>query len=386
MEELKYVDRRNTNCGKWDGLSYMFGRDDLIAMWVADMDFQAPGCVKEAMMHYVEQGVFGYYAVPPSYYDAFLEWEKKHYDFQVEKEWIRFSPGVVAGFSWAIQIMTDPGDAVIVMTPVYYPFMNAIKNNKRKLITCDLKNQKGIYTIDYDNFEKKIEENQVKLFIMCSPHNPVGRVWKKEELSRMLEICKKHHVMVISDEIHQDLTYEGHKNIPALLDEEYHDMLISMTAPSKTFNLAGVQNSIILIANNALRQKWDQFVEGIRVKSGNTFGYIAAEAAYRGGEEWYEAVKCQIVKNFHYLSDTLKEKLPQVVVSPLEGTYLAWVDLRAYEKTEKIKDKIINECKLAVDFGDWFGGERYRGFIRMNLATSFENVVTAVDGLVHCFK
>lgn len=386
MEELKYVDRRNTNCGKWDGLSYMFGRDDLIAMWVADMDFQAPGCVKEAMMHYVEQGVFGYYAVPPSYYDAFLEWEKKHYDFQVEKEWIRFSPGVVAGFSWAIQIMTDPGDAVIVMTPVYYPFMNAIKNNKRKLITCDLKNQKGIYTIDYDNFEKKIEENQVKLFIMCSPHNPVGRVWKKEELSRMLEICKKHHVMVISDEIHQDLTYEGHKNIPALLDEEYHDMLISMTAPSKTFNLAGVQNSIILIANNALRQKWDQFVEGIRVKSGNTFGYIAAEAAYRGGEEWYEAVKCQIVKNFYYLSDTLKEKLPQVVVSPLEGTYLAWVDLRAYEKTEKIKDKIINECKLAVDFGDWFGGERYRGFIRMNLATSFENVVTAVDGLVHCFK
>lgn len=386
MEELKYVNRRNTNCGKWDGLSYMFGREDLIAMWVADMDFQAPECVKEAMMHYVEQGVFGYYAVPPTYFNAFIEWEKKHYGFTVEKKWIRFSPGVVAGFSWAIQIMTNPGDAVIVMTPVYYPFMNAILNNERKLITCDLNNQNGSYTINYENFEKKIIENQVKLFILCSPHNPVGRVWKREELARMMEICKKHNVFVISDEIHQDLTYEGHKNIPAYMVGDYDEMLITMTAPSKTFNLAGVQNSIILIENEELRNKWDKFVEGIRVKSGNTFGYIAAEAAYKDGEEWYEAVKNQIVKNFNYLRDTLKQKLPHVVIAPLEGTYLAWVDLSAYEKPQNIRDKVINQCKLAVDFGDWFGGEKYKGFIRMNLATSFENVVTAVDALVKCFQ
>lgn len=386
MEELKYVNRRNTNCGKWDGLSYMFGREDLIAMWVADMDFQAPECVKEAMMHYVEQGVFGYYAVPPTYFYAFIEWEKKHYGFTVEKKWIRFSPGVVAGFSWAIQIMTNPGDAVIVMTPVYYPFMNAILNNERKLITCDLNNQNGSYTINYENFEKKIIENQVKLFILCSPHNPVGRVWKREELARMMEICKKHNVFVISDEIHQDLTYEGHKNIPAYMVGDYDEMLITMTAPSKTFNLAGVQNSIILIKNEELRNKWDKFVEGIRVKSGNTFGYIAAEAAYKDGEEWYEAVKNKIVKNFNYLRDTLKQKLPHVVIAPLEGTYLAWVDLSAYEKPQNIRDKVINQCKLAVDFGDWFGGEKYKGFIRMNLATSFENVVTAVDALVKCFQ
>ena len=386
MEELKYVNRRNTNCGKWDGLSYMFGRDDLIAMWVADMDFQAPECVKEAIIQYAEQGVFGYYAVPSTYYEAFAEWEKKHYGFEIKKEWMRFSPGVVAGFNWAIQMLTDPGDSVIVMTPVYYPFMNAILNNERKLITCDLINENGNYTIDYENFEKKILENDVNLFVLCSPHNPVGRVWKKEELTRMLEICKKHNVYVISDEIHQDLTYEGHKNVPAYMAGDFEEMLITMTAPSKTFNLAGVQNSIILIANEKLRKQWDKLVEKIRVKEGNTFGYIATEAAYKNGEEWYKAVKCQIVKNFHYLHNTLKEKLPSAVVTPLEGTYLAWVDLSACEDPEKIQDKVINECKLAVDFGDWFGGEKYKGFIRMNLATSYENVVNATESLVRCFK
>lgn len=182
MEELRYVDRKNTDSVKWDALSRMFGRDDLMAMWVADMDFQAPECVKEAMHRYVDEGVFGYYEIPDSYFKAFIEWEKKHYGFEPKQEWIRFSPGVVAGFSWGIQIMTNPGDAVIVMTPVYYPFMHAITDNDRKLVTCDLVNQNGRYTIDYENFEKKIQEEQVKLFILCSPHNPVGRVWTKEEL------------------------------------------------------------------------------------------------------------------------------------------------------------------------------------------------------------
>lgn len=386
MEELRYVERKNTNCGKWDGLSYMFGRDDLLAMWVADMDFKAPECVQDALHRYVDQGVFGYYAIPQSYYDAFINWEEKHFGFKVEKEWIRFSPGVVSAFNWIITLMTEPDDAVIVMTPVYYPFMNAVKNNNRKLVTCDLINDQGKYSINYEEFERKIVENSVKLFIMCSPHNPVGRVWKAEELKKMMEICRRNHVFVISDEIHQDLTFEGHKNIPAFSVGDYNDMMIAVTAPSKTFNLAGTQNSIVLIVDKVLRDKWDKYTESIRVNNGNTFGYIAAEAAYSGGEEWYEAVKSRIIGNYNYLKDTLKEKLPEAVISPLEGTYLAWVDLRGCEDKDRVKNRVIQECKLAVDFGDWFGGERFQGFIRINLATSFENIVTASDALAYVFR
>lgn len=385
MEELKYVERKNTNCGKWDGLAYMFGQEDLLAMWVADMDFKAPECVQDALHRYVDQGVFGYYAIPESYYRAFINWEEKHFGLKVEKEWIRFSPGVVSAFNWIVTLMTEPGDTVIVMTPVYYPFMDAVKNNDRRLITCDLINDGGKYSIDYEEFERRIVENQTKLFIMCSPHNPVGRVWEAEELKRVMEICRRNHVFVISDEIHQDLTYEGHRNIPTFMTGDYKDMMITVTAPSKTFNLAGAQNSIVMIADKKLRDKWDKYVESIRVKNGNTFGYIAAEAAYTDGEEWYEALKSQIIENYYYLHDTLKEKLPKAVVSPLEGTYLAWVDLRECEEKDKIKDKVIKECKLAVDFGEWFGGERFKGFIRINLATSYENVVKAVDSLINVF-
>lgn len=385
MEELKYVDRRNTNCAKWDGLERMFGREDLLAMWVADMDFQVPECVKEALHRYVDQGVFGYYDAPDSYYEAFIDWEERHYGFKVEREWIRFSPGVVSAFNWIIQFMTEPGDAIIVTTPVYYPFLNAVRNNDRKLIMCDLVNTEGRYTMDYAAFEREIIENQVKLFILCSPHNPVGRVWSREELQKVLEICRKHDVFVISDEIHQDLTYEGHKNIPAYMVGDYQDMLISLTAPSKTFNLAGAQNSIILIADEKLRKKWDLFVKQIQVNEGNTFGYLAAEAAYRDGEAWYEAVKSQIIGNYHELQEMLSAQLPEAVISPLEGTYLAWVDLRACAEPDQVKKKVIDECRLGVDFGDWFGGKRFDGFIRLNLATSAENVRAAAKVLAEVF-
>lgn len=386
MEQLKYVDRRNTNCSKWDNLQAQFGRTDLHAMWVADMDFEVPACVKDALHKYVEQGVIGYYKVPDSYYEAFINWEEKHHGLKPEREWLRFSPGVVAAFNWVVKCMTNPGDAVIVMTPVYYPFFGAVNNNDRKLVTSDLINEKGIYSIDYEDFEQKIVDNNVKLFIMCSPHNPVGRVWKKEELKKVLDICRKHRVFVISDEIHQDLTYDGNENIPAYTIGNYQDMMIVITAPSKTFNLAGGQNSIVMIADEKLREKWDKFVTGVRVLAGNPFGYIAAEAAYAGGEKWYEAVKEQIYKNYCYLRDTLKEQLPDAVVSPLEGTYLTWADLRKCAEPSEVKAIVLDKCKLAVDFGDWFGGERFDGFIRINLATSMANVEIAVKSLIENFK
>ena len=221
MEELIYVDRRNSNCNKWDGQTAMFGEEGLNAMWVADMDFKIPQCVQKALHEYVDFGAIGYYRIPDGYYDAFINWEKKHFDFEVKREWLRFAPGVVAAFNWMIQMLTKKGDAVIVMTPVYYPFLQAVTNNERKLITSDLVNENGNYTIDFNDFEKKIVDNDVKTFILCSPHNPVGRVWRKEELKEMFKICHRHHVYVISDEIHQDFVFGDKKQTPSYLMTEH---------------------------------------------------------------------------------------------------------------------------------------------------------------------
>ena len=378
---LEYVDRRGTNCNKWDGQTKMFGEEGLHAMWVADMDFKVATCIQDALKEYVETGVFGYMRVPDSYYDACIKWEYKHHGYKMKKEWIRFSPGVVAAFNWIIQFMTNKNDSIIVTTHVYYPFLHAVINNERELITSDLKNESGQYSIDYEDFEKKIIENDVKLFVLCSPHNPVGRVWKKEELERILDICRKHNVFVISDEIHQDLVYGENKHIPAYLVGDYEDMLIMIIAPSKTFNLAGAQNSEVIIPNEKLREKWDKYVNGIRVLGGNGFGYVAAEAAYRGGDEWLKEVKEQIQENYQYLKKTLNEKLPKAIVTPLEGTYLVWIDLSSYVDPQNIKEFMQKKCRIAVDYGEWFGGERFAGCIRINLATSLDNVKKGVEAI-----
>ncbi len=373
MEELVFVDRRKTNCAKWDALDQIFGKADLHAMWVADMDIKSPACVRKALQDYVSMGAFGYYSVPDSYYQAFIGWEERHHGFSPQKEWLRFAPGVIAAFNWGVQAFSNAGDAVIVLTPVYYPFLNAVEDNGRKLVTSDLVNENGSYSIDFDDFEKKILENAVKLFILCSPHNPVGRVWKREELSALFEICKKHDVMIISDEIHQDLTFGGHENVPSFTVGDYNDRMICLTAPSKTFNLAGCQNSFIIIPDEKIRARWDQYTKGLGM-GGNSFGYVAAEAAYRDGDDWYDAMRAHIEANYQYVRDRIREDLPGVVISPLEGTYLLWLDLRYYADPAKTKDLLIKKCSLAPDLGEWFGGERFAGFARFNLATSRENV------------
>lgn len=386
MEEIVYVDRKNSNCNKWDGQTTMFGEEGLLAMWVADMDFQVPQCVKDALTSYVESGVYGYYKIPDAYYQAFINWEKEQHGYEVKKEWIRFSPGVVAGFHWLVQIFTKPKDAVLVNTPVYYPFFKAVKNNDRKLICSDLVNENGVYTLDFEDFEKKIVENSVKLFILCSPHNPVGRVWKEEELKKLFDICKKHQVLVVSDEIHQDLVYGENSHIPSLSVGDYDHMMISLTAPSKTFNIAGAQNSIVVIPDEELRKKWDRYIEGNSVPNGNAFGYVAAQAAYEGGAGWLEGVKRQIYENYKYLKTQLQEKLPEIIVTPLEGTYLCWVDLASYVDPEEMEEVIQKKCGLAVDYGHWFGGDKFGTCIRINLATSMNNVKIAVDALAENLK
>ena len=382
MEEIKYVDRVGTDCNKWDNMAERFGDNDLMALWVADMDFMVPECVRKAAREYADFGIYGYYKVPDAYYQNFIDWEEKYHHCHIEKQWLRFSPGVVSPINWYVNMKTQPGDGVIVLTPVYYPFLDAIRDNGRQLISCDLVRKDKVYHIDYADFEKKIVDNKVKLFILSSPHNPVGRVWKKEELEQLLAICRKHQVFVVADEIHHDLIMPGYEHTEILNIPGYTDMLVVLTAGSKTFNLAGCKNSFVILPDEKLRQEYDDFLATLRIRGGNAFGYVAVAAAFGGGRPWLEGVIDIIHKNAQYVEETLAEKLPEAVVSPLEGTYLQWVDLGAYVKPNETQELIQNKCRLAVDYGEWFGGERFGSFIRLNLATSPENIKEAVSRII----
>ncbi|HRV33083.1 MAG TPA: MalY/PatB family protein [Anaerovoracaceae bacterium] len=384
---LKYIDRRGTDSAKWDALDSQFGDPDLLAMWVADMDFKEASCITEALKKYIDTAAFGYYSPGKGYFDAFIEWEKKYHGYDVKREWICFAPGIVPAFNWVLLWATKPDDAVILLTPVYYPMINAAKWNDRTLIQCDLVRNGMDYTIDFEKFEKDIVENDVKLFIMSSPHNPIGRVWTPEELRRLMEICRKHNVLVISDEIHQDFVFGDNKHYPTATLGDYDDFCITMTAASKTFNLAGLQNSMVIIPNEELRERYLEYQRRIHTYDGNAFGFVAVEAAYRGGRVWLEEIKTQIYSNFEYVRDTFAREIPDVTVADLQGTYLLWMNFEKYFKTqEEVKTFMQDKCGIAFDYGEWFGGNNFVPFVRMNLATTHELVDQAVQAIVREIK
>lgn len=374
--------RKGTNSQKWDGLKGKFGSDNLLPVWVADMDFKVPECVQKALHEYIETGAFGYYRIPDEYENNFIQWEEKHHGYKVSKDWLCFSPGIVCGIHWLVEALTEKNDCVILLSPVYYPFMDAINETGRKAIYSMLKNDKGVYTIDFDDFEEKIKDNNVKMFIMSSPHNPVGRIWTKDELQKILSICKKHNVYVLSDEIHHDFEICG-KHIPTATVGDFDDIVITLTAPSKTFNLAACQNSFIIIPNERNRQKYKEYIDLLRIKNGNAFGYVAAAAAYKEGESWLCAILEEIKGNFDYMKISLLEKFPLLEISPLEGTYLAWIDFGAYVKHDEIEDFAQNKCGFAPDYGDWFFPDNMRNdtHLRINLATPRENIEKLVSSI-----
>ena len=392
MEKEKFlkeylVERKGTNSLKWDALDKRFGNPNLISMWVADMEIKTPKEIVEALKERIEHGVFGYSYVSDDYYNAVIKWHKEKHNYEIKKEWLRFTNGVVTAIYCFVNIFTKVDDAVLILTPVYYPFHNAVKDNNRKLITCDLKNTDGYFTIDYDEVEKKIVENKVKLFIQCSPHNPAGRVWKEEELAKILEICKKHNVLVISDEIHQDIIMKGYKHIPSAIvaNGKYADNLITVSAASKTFNLAGLIHSNIIISNAELRKKYDEEIKKINQTEINILGMLATQVAYEKGSEWLENVKEIIEDNFNYLKTELNKHIPEIIITNLEGTYLVFLDLRKIIPIDKVKEFIQDKCNLAIDFGEWFGAS-FKGFIRINLATDPEIVKKAVENIITEYK
>ena len=366
------TDRRGTDSYKWDSAP----EADIIPLWVADMDFETFPAITEALQRRVAHGIFGYTRVPEAYYEAVCRWFKKRHGWHINREDIIYTSGVVPAVSAVIKALTLPGDQVIVQGPVYNCFFSSIRNNGCEMVSNSLiyNKEELRYEIDFDDLERKLKHERARLMLLCNPHNPVGRVWREEELRDLLDVCRRNGVYVIADEIHHDLIMPGHRQITAATAGDYDSILITLTSASKTFNLASCQNAMAIIPNDALRAKYDAMTRRIKTQSGSSFGYVAYEAAFRGGKEWLEQAIRLIYGNYQILVKGLKQKLPEAVVSPLEGTYLAWVDLSAYLSERDTERTIRDVCNLAVDFGEWFGRNKYENFIRVNLATSPDNV------------
>ena len=382
--EIRYVDRRGTSCKKWDNQTAMFGADGLMGLWVADMDFRAADPVIDALRKAVDFGVFGYVYPWDGYYEAVMDWEWTRHGYRVEKDWICFSPGVVPGFNWLMLANSEPGDSVLVLTPSYYPMLEAPVKNGRRLVTSDLIVVDGAFRVDFADFERKIAENRVKVFLLCSPHNPSGRVWEEYELRRMMDICRKHGVYVVSDEIHQDIVIGGHKHIPTAMVGEYDDMLATLIAASKTFNLAGLQNASVILPDAAGRARYSAFTAGIRVLYGNTLGYVAAEAAYKTGGAWLNEILHVISENEKLVRSALTAAIPGIFIPELQGTYLLWLDFSRCLRPEEMADFFETKCGLAMDYGNWFGGNPC--CVRMNLATRRENLEKAAAAIIREYQ
>ena len=379
---VKYINRRNTDAFKWDKLDRDFSKDNLLPFWVADMDFETPDCIKEALHKYVEYPL-GYFRTPDLYFDAFIAWEKNYHNYAVKKEWLEYAPGIVSAITWVISSFTSSEEAVIVQTPVFSSFIEASKRAKRRCIQSDLVYKNNRYEIDFKKFEKDIIDNNASLFILCNPANPAGRVWTKGELKMMLDICKKHHVFVISDEIHQDFKDPSlpYNVTAAATVGDYDDMLITMTSASKTFNLGGVQNAFIIIPDENNRKRFVDYRDSLFVDDGNGFGYIATMAAFAYGREWSVEVNELIYQNRDLLFSMLKDT--HIGLTKLEGTYLAWLDFSSYFKNEEeLKDFFENKCNMAISYGQEFV-DRYQTFARINLATSKENIIEAANRILN---
>ena len=385
----KLVDRKGTNCLKYD-FAAEFGRPEgLIPLWVADMDFCVPDQVKETLRRSAEHGVFGYTDAKPEYYQVLGKWFLDHFGWETDASWVVKSPGVVFALATAIRAFSREGESILIQQPVYHPFANVIKANDRRLVVNQLVCEEGVYRMDYEDFEKKIVEEEVKVFLLCSPHNPVGRVWTREELQRVGDICMKHHVLVVSDEIHCDFTYPGYQHLVyASLGQAYADNAIVCTAPSKTFNLAGLQASNIWIPNADIREQFKKEITKTGYSDLNTCGLAACQAAYTYGGEWLAELKEYLTGNLEFVRTFLKENLPQIHLIEPQGTYLLWVDFRELGLTvEELNDFLVDKAHLWLNDGSMFG-ECGSGFQRINIACqretlkkAFEQLAEAIAGL-----
>ena len=376
------IERRGTGSVKFDFAVENGYPADVLPLWVADMDFQAPPCVMEALKERVAHGIFGYTGLKDDYFEAIHGWFSRRFGWELQKEWLVTTPGVVFALSTAVRVMTQPGDAVLVQTPVYYPFYRVILNNDRKVVENPLVYREGKYFIDFEDFERKITEQNVKLFILCSPHNPICRVWTEEELQKVGTICRKHGVRVVADEIHCDFTLPGYTHMPFLkvCPELVEDTLVC-TAPSKTFNLAGLQVSNIFIPGKKLREDYQAELERISSHGPNCMAVVACKAAYNEGDEWLDACKAYMLENLNCVRAFLEAHLPQIKLVEPQGTYFAWLDCTGLGlKPEELEDLIVHKAGLWLDSGAIFG-EAAAQFQRVVLACPRATLLRALENL-----
>ena len=383
------IDRRNTDCLKYDFAVQRGRPKDVLPFWVADMDFSIAQEIEDALVKRCQHGIFGYSEATDGYFAALKNWYLKHFNWQVQRPWLIKTPGVVFALAMAVKAFTEPGDGVLVQQPVYYPFTEVIRDNDREVVNAPLALVNGHYEIDFADLEQKLANPKVKLMFLCSPHNPVGRVWTKEELLKVGDLCLKYNVITVSDEIHSDFVWDDNAHTPfATLGEEYQQNCIVCTAPSKTFNLAGLQVSNIFIPNQKLRRAFRKQIDAAGYSQLNTLGLVACQAAYTYGEEWLTQVKAYIRSNITFVDDYLKQNLPQIKMLPIEGTYLVWLDCSALGMTADEREQWLwHEAKLWLDGGGIFGKEG-EAFERINVACpratllqGLEQLKAAVDGL-----
>ena len=360
------VERRGTNSYKWD----LPKREDIIPMWVADMDFKTAPCIIEALKKRVEHGVFGYNFVPDSYYDAVINWFDRRHQWKIQREDILYTSGVVPAISCSLKAMTMPGDKVLIQTPVYNCFFSSIKNNGCEVLENPLRRQGDSYVIDFEDFERKCADEKTTVFLLCNPHNPSGRVWTKEELERMNDICLKHGVKVIADEIHCELTMPGYTYQPfAAVSDACRDNSVVLNSPSKAFNIAGLQIANIVCHQPERRQRINRALNINEVCDVNAFGIIALQEAYNNGGEWLDELKQYLYENYVALKEFFAEYLPKLEVCRLEGTYLAWVDLSRIELTaDEAAHDLLAHAKVLVNSGTMYGQKDGFCYLRINLA------------------
>ncbi|GAA0706878.1 pyridoxal phosphate-dependent aminotransferase [Paraclostridium ghonii] len=362
------IDRSNNFAAKWSEMAKKYGTNDLLPMWVADMDFKAAPCIIDALRDRLEQGIYGYTTRPNSYNESIVNWVDRRFGWNIKSEWLVFSPGVIPTISILIQELTNEGDKIMIQEPVYSPFNSVVKDNKRELVISPLKKlEDGNYVMDFEDIESKIKD--VKLFILCNPHNPVGRVWTKEELKKLGDICIKHNVKVISDEIHSDIIFKGYKHTPfASICKEFEQNSITCMAPTKTFNIAGLQMSQVILPNEEDYKILDSAFARIDIRRNNAFSLVATEAAYNHGEDWLIDFLDYLEGNMDFAVKYIEENMPKLKVKKPQGTYLLWVDFSELGLSdEEVSKVLVEKAKVALNNGPSFGigGEGYQ---RINLA------------------
>lgn len=360
------VDRRGGDSVKWNH----FSTDDIVPLWVADMDFPAAPAIQEALQRRVDHGVFGYAQVDEGYYDAIVSWQRRRHQWDVDRQWILYTTGVVPAASCVIKALTLPGEKVLVMTPVYNCFFSSIRNQGCDVEECALVRKGDSYIIDWQDFEKKCQEDKVTVFLLCNPHNPVGRVWTREELARMGDICARHHVRVVSDEIHCELMMPGSTFVPfAAVSEQNLSNSVTLCSPSKAFNIAGLQNAYLVCSDDKIRRRIDRVLNIYEVCDVNAFGIVALKAAYNDSEQWLDDLCQYIWDNYQWVRQFLGERMPNVTVCRLEGTYLAWLDIRQLGiGSEEATRRLLHEGKVFVSSGTLYGQRDGDGYLRVNLA------------------